>query len=252
MQSSGEIAELAAALVKAQGAFPDVDKAKTANVTSKRTGQSFSYTFATMPDVQHAILPALHGQGIAVMQGTVDEDAAGFTVLTTLLHQSGQWITHRVRVPMGDATAQAAGSALSYGRRVGLVAAVCAVTDEIDDDGAAASGAEITHHNRRFDEGRQRAADAEVARRKADGGSTTIRVPAQSAPTFAMPFGKSKGAPLSAMETDDLKGALEWAESKGKFTEFQVAARAELARRDPVYAGMDEPPPALDDEDAPW
>lgn len=139
MQCSPEIDKLAAALVKAQATFPDVGKASTAKITSKRTGQSFNYTFATMPDVQHALLPTLHSQGIAVMQGTVDEDQSGFTVLTTLLHSSGQWITHRVRVPMADTTAQAAGSALSYGRRVGLVAAVCAVTDEVDDDGAAAS-----------------------------------------------------------------------------------------------------------------
>lgn len=48
---------------------------------------------------------------------------------------------------------------------------------------------------------------------------------------FVMPFGSSKGTPLGEMDTEDLSGAIKWAESKGKFEEFQKVGKAELARR---------------------
>lgn len=57
---------------------------------------------------------------------------------------------------------------------------------------------------------------------------------------FLMPFGKTKGTPLSKLSTDDLTGAMEWAASKGKFVEFQDAAAAELQKR----MGADDIPDA--------
>jgi len=45
---------------------------------------------------------------------------------------------------------------------------------------------------------------------------------------FLMPMGKTKGTPLKALDAADLRSAVEWAESKGKFTEFVAAARAVL------------------------
>lgn len=139
MLSSPEIDQLAAALVLSQAELPEVTKDATAEVVSKRTGGRFSYQYATMPEVQRAILPVLTGHGIAVVQGTEDEDDSGFTVVTTLIHTSGQWLACRVRVPIAEATAQAAGSGFSYGRRIGLVGAVGLITDDLDDDGAAAT-----------------------------------------------------------------------------------------------------------------
>ncbi len=134
MQSE-EIAELAAALVKAQAEFPEVVKSATAQV------KSFSYNYATLPDVQRAVGDVLAEHDLCVVQGTVDEDDGGFTVTTTLIHASGQWLTRRVRVPVRDGTAQAAGSGFSYGRRIGLVGLLGVITNDEDDDGAAASEA---------------------------------------------------------------------------------------------------------------
>lgn len=133
MQQSSGVAEIAAALVKAQAEFPAVVKAEKAE-----TGK-YTYTYATLPDVQRAVLPTLAKYQLAVIQGTTDEDDSGFTVLTTLLHASGQWISSRVRVPIANGTAQAAGSGFSYGRRIGLVGALGIVTDDEDDDGAKAT-----------------------------------------------------------------------------------------------------------------
>lgn len=221
MQTSPEIAELAAALVKANEDFPAVVK--------DASNPHFGSRYASLGAIVDAVRPVLAQHGITIVQSGGQADDAGAEVVTRLLHRSGQWIETVVRMPLGKSNAQGAGSALTYGRRYGLSAALNIVADD-DDDGNAASATKT---------------DARPERKP------TPPTPSAGA-SFAMPFGKSKGTPLSALETDGLKGALEWAESKDKFTEFQVAARAELARRDPVYAGMHEPPPALDDEDAPW
>lgn len=81
--------------------------------------------------------------------------------------------------------------------------------------------------------------------------------------TMLMPFGSSKGTPLAEMDTEDLSGAIKWAESKGKFEEFQKAGKAELTRRAREAEGTlrgeaspaDEiplPPEPEDDDDLPF
>lgn len=57
---------------------------------------------------------------------------------------------------------------------------------------------------------------------------------ARSAPTGVptMPFGKSRGTPLSEMATTQLQSALDWAQTNGKFEQFQREADAELVRRE--------------------
>lgn len=77
------------------------------------------------------------------------------------------------------------------------------------------------------------------------------------AAAFTMPFGKTKGTPLAELPDDEVRSALAWAESKGKFTEFQDAARAYLAMREGVPAGIEDAEmlddlPPFDDEDRPW
>lgn len=75
--------------------------------------------------------------------------------------------------------------------------------------------------------------------------------PRQSAPRNSgeptMPFGKTKGTPLSQMDAKDLSGALDWARGKGKFEEFQRDAEAELARRN--GGSLDDTPEGLQGED---
>lgn len=68
-----------------------------------------------------------------------------------------------------------------------------------------------------------------------------------------IPFGKTKGTPLAKLDNGDLSSALAWAESKGKFEEFQAAARVELAHRNRAVAvqggpGLDEVPVALQED----
>jgi len=98
----------------------------------------FKSSFAPLDEIMDAAQTAAHANGIAILQSTDGEDAAGFNLVTTLLHTSGQWVAGRVRMPLERGTAQAAGSATTYGRRYGL-AALLGIVAEDDDDGHAAT-----------------------------------------------------------------------------------------------------------------
>lgn len=99
----------------------------------------------------------------------------------------------------------------------------------------------------------------EVTEPTAPTASTPRPAPSHPRGEPAMPFGKSKGTALSEMDEDDLRGAMEWAASKGKFTEFQAEAMAELTSRAGGVSGsveesFDDVPAALqvDDRDLPF
>lgn len=130
MQTSPEIAELAAALVKANEDFPAVVK--------DASNPHFGSRYASLGAIVDAVRPVLAQHGITIVQSGGQADDAGAEVVTRLLHRSGQWIETVVRMPLGKSNAQGAGSALTYGRRYGLSAALNIVADD-DDDGHAAS-----------------------------------------------------------------------------------------------------------------
>jgi hypothetical protein len=54
-----------------------------------------------------------------------------------LLHESGQWIKSKLKMPVEKATAQSIGSTITYGRRYGW-SAICGIS-QYDDDGNLAS-----------------------------------------------------------------------------------------------------------------
>ncbi len=91
----------------------------------------------------------LADNGLAVIQAVrTPEGSKAVEIETTILHESGQYVAETLRMPIVDSrgvTAQAVGSAITYGRRYGLMAMVgIAPSDDIpdagDDDGNAASG----------------------------------------------------------------------------------------------------------------
>lgn len=129
---SESVDQIAPAFLKAQAAMKPV--------TKSATNPHFKSAYATLEDVMGACKGALADQGIAILQSGDEGDDAGITIVTTLLHVSGQWIEGRVRLPLEKGTAQSAGSAVSYGRRYCLAALVGLVSEE-DDDGNAASAA---------------------------------------------------------------------------------------------------------------
>ena len=134
MENSGEIKDLAAALALAQGAFESISKS--------RTNPRFGHAYATLDDIISATRKALSANGLAVMQ-TTDKEEEGACVETVLVHSSGQWISTKLPIMVGNITsregrdvltqAQAYGSALTYARRYALAALLNVAAEEDDD-----------------------------------------------------------------------------------------------------------------------
>lgn len=130
MNRSDSIADLCAALAKAQGMIEGARKGNT--------NPAFRSKYADLGAVWDAIRDPLSSHGIAVLQqlGTAENRVACTTILT---HASGQWIEFDpFVVPTTKQDAQGFGSAATYARRYSLMAAVGIAP--IDDDGEAAVG----------------------------------------------------------------------------------------------------------------
>jgi hypothetical protein len=135
--SDDSIAELSAALAKAQGAFTPVTKSKTAQVRSDKG--NYSYTYSTLDELIAATRPALSANGLACIQHA-RTDGQRVVVVTELLHTSGQRLAFpeiMIALPAGG-TPQSIGSALTYARRYSLSASLGVAAEE-DDDGQAAT-----------------------------------------------------------------------------------------------------------------
>lgn len=135
MKTSEQIDQFAAAMLVAQAAIRAVSKDKTGKVQMK-SGGSYEYKYSDLASVIEHVKPHLNAAGIVFMQGATG-DSTGVAVETRLIHQSGQWAATTVYLPVGAGTAQAYGSAITYGKRYGLQA-LCGLPSE-DDDGKAAS-----------------------------------------------------------------------------------------------------------------
>ena len=133
---SDKIDKLASALVKVQG---ELEGAK-----SESTNPFFKSSYADLHTVIKSSFPFLSKHGLCVSQGNEIIPGA-VCVTTTLLHESGQWLRSRIKVPFpigkdGNAKidAQGVGTATTYGRRYSL-AAMIGVAQK-DDDGNSISG----------------------------------------------------------------------------------------------------------------
>jgi len=122
---------LHAALAAVQANLPTVAKTQTAD-----TGK-YSYDYASLADVNAAVLPLLAGHGLTwvclpsvpeqKMDGVLTHVGSGGTIVAT-------WGLPKTADP------QALGSAITYGRRY-LLSAVVGLVPDGDDDGAAAQAA---------------------------------------------------------------------------------------------------------------
>jgi hypothetical protein len=138
VKHSDSLDKIAPALVAAQKAM--------GNAVKSSSNPHFRSTYANLGDVWNAAETALADNHLAVTQGVEDADESGFTLVSTLWHTSGQWISEGVRIPLEKPTAQGAGSGITYGRRYGLEALLGIVSE--DDDGNAASGKTVTQGER--------------------------------------------------------------------------------------------------------
>jgi hypothetical protein len=134
MQTSPEIDKLMAALAKAQGTIEAVTKNREVEVVSQRTNSRYSFKYATLDAIREAIRKPLSDNGLALVQ-SVDDGEGQSSVLTTMLgHESGQWISSKLKLMVENAGNQARGSAISYGRRY-AICSLLGIVSEDDDDG---------------------------------------------------------------------------------------------------------------------
>ena len=136
MKQSETIAKIATALATVHGLVEPIVK--------DRVNPHFRSTYATLDAMMASVRPLLAGHGLSIVQGGAgpvsnsDGNIVGVSVETMLAHSSGEFITSVIVLPLDKASAQAVGSAITYGRRYG-VAALLALTTEEDDDGQAAT-----------------------------------------------------------------------------------------------------------------
>lgn len=138
--------KLADALAKAQGEFAQVTRDKTVTVTMK-SGGKYTFSYAPLESILHAVAPALSKHGLALTQAMVVIANKDY-VETTLRHSSGQSISNSIPLFVRDDGPQAYGSALTYARRYGVTLLLCISADD-DDDGNAAEGNQATTHAQR-------------------------------------------------------------------------------------------------------
>lgn len=116
-------------------------------ITTDKDG-AHKIKYATLKAILETVRPKLLEQGIRIRQGTdpsriLDEGGGSkgrlIPVYTDLIHcETGQIDRTVIEIPLTRLDPQAMGSAITYGRRYSLLAALGLATDEADDDGEGA------------------------------------------------------------------------------------------------------------------
>lgn len=130
MRTSEGISDLAKALTTVQ--------ASLAPAKRDSTNPYYNSTYADLSSVWESCRETLAKNGLCVIQGNRVGESNTLIVVTTLIHESGQWVQSELCLPLSKSDPQGVGSAMTYGRRYGLAAIVGIVADA-DDDGNAAS-----------------------------------------------------------------------------------------------------------------
>jgi hypothetical protein len=156
---SASIGKLVAARAKAAAAIKAIIKDKKADIPNKNGGRGYQYSYADLADVLDAVEDAISEQGLAIFQTTQTRQRDGTFLVTTLAHESDQWIASDIRLKSADAGPQVYGSEMTYLRRYAVLA-ILALAPEADDDGKTAQD--------RADQARQRPQERREDRRRYD------------------------------------------------------------------------------------
>ena len=134
-RTSESLGQLGEALAQAQSEFPTIPKTKTVEVRT-HDGKSYKYSYADLADILKVISPITSKYGLSVVQIPIVSNK-GNTLVTRLLHSSGEWIESELPLRQQRDGAQALGSVLTYMRRYALSSMLNIATD-VDDDGQIA------------------------------------------------------------------------------------------------------------------
>jgi hypothetical protein len=142
METSESIAEIAHALVVAQGLIQNPAKASA--------NSFFNSKYADLATVLDVVRPAFTEAGIAAIQTPSTADDGSIVVTTMLVHSTGQWIKDDISMGIAaDAKnpAQAAGSLITYLRRYSL-SAFANIAQQDDDGNSLEGNAKVVNKNR--------------------------------------------------------------------------------------------------------
>jgi hypothetical protein len=129
---SDSLNELATALSKAQALMEPA--------TKDQSNPFFKSNYADLASVWKACRGPLSANGLSVTQ-LASTDGPKVTIITMLLHSSGQYISSELSMQADKITPQGIGSAITYARRYAL-SAIVGISAE-DDDGNSASGLKV-------------------------------------------------------------------------------------------------------------
>lgn len=228
-RQSGEIDQLVAALNRAQLAMVPAQKDKV--------NPFFHSKYADLGTVWEALHP-FRAEGIVFTQSPMDSPDGYIVLETQMTHTSGQWMRSQLKMRLGKDDPQGAGSALTYARRYALGCMTGLVTEE-DDDGNAASPQASTNDFATKLAAIQKKLAEPVAPQPA------TLVPAGA---WVVPFGKSKGQPVTDVSDNDLDYLQRYYHGKlndpanagsryrGEWEQAVQAVEAEIQARFPVGA----------------
>ena len=140
MRESADISKIAPALVNAQAVIENPARNRDVKVTNK-DGKSYTFRYATLDAINEATRHVLAENGLCVLQPIVATER-GVSLVTRLLHESGQWMECDIPLAPPGPDPKAFGSAVTYLRRY-AVSAMLNVSPDEDDDASAATGSHI-------------------------------------------------------------------------------------------------------------
>lgn len=209
MNKSDTIATLAASLTQAQ--------AKIGGAVKDAQNPFFKSSYADLGSVMSVCKGPLLEHGISVLQ-LVGSDGNGGYLETVLLHESGEFISDRMKLVCAKQhDPQAMGSAISYARRYALQSAL--FIPAVDDD--AEHAMTTTRALQKEDEdiqNRQTKREREQARVGHEEPQTAFQAAQQMMKDWrstAIHFGKNKGTQLGELNSRQLEWyANDWLEKK--------------------------------------
>ena len=134
--------EFADAMAQFQATCPAIPKSSTAKVTSKRTGSTFSYTYAELDQIAETVKPHLHGLGLSFSWDSAFTEKM-VTATCTLRHRNGHATVSHFSCPTDSESAmsgqQQHAAALTFAKRQSLIAVLGLTTTEPDVENAASA-----------------------------------------------------------------------------------------------------------------
>nr|DAF78388.1 MAG TPA: ERF superfamily protein [Caudoviricetes sp.] len=130
MKFSEQKANLIKALVEAR---------KVMSSSAKKNAQNphLKSNYANLESFLNAIRPALEANGLIIIQNAIESDTVDVLKLeTTIMHESGEYMSSVMPMPVAKKDAQGYGSAMTYARRYSI-ASMFGIA-QADDDGNAA------------------------------------------------------------------------------------------------------------------